>query len=305
MENLFGINIPDKAKALRMVFCELSRILDHLNCIGDLSLSAGNEIIKFKCLDMKERIYELFEKVAGSRLKVSINVIGGLSRDLPQGWIIECLNNLKYIEKNIIVIDKLLTRSPTWMSRTNVCCSLSAKDALDYGLSGPNLRATGINYDLRKASPYYFYRDVDFDVPLGINGNSYDRYLVRLEEIRQSLRIITQILDNLPVSDIIADHSFTQVLTQEENKGSENSSKFFKETPATTEKSHYSFIESANGELGFFLVSDGGICPWRVKIRAPSFAHAQAFESSATELLIDDALVAFSSFNITPGELDR
>ncbi len=304
VENLYNIEIPEKAKALRMIFSEFSRITDHLNCIGDLSLAVGNETAYFKCLDLKERVYELFEKFTGSRIKASVNLIGGISKEIPLGWISDCLTQVKYLKDNLLMLDKLLTQSSVFMARTNIC-KISAEMALEYGLTGPCLRAAGINYDLRKVNGYYFYNDVDFEVPLGINGLCYDRYLVRVEEVRQSLKIIVQILDNIPIGKVFIDHALTEIFQKNDQREFERNEKYLLNDPFPPVKRVYSSIESANGELGFYLISDGGARPWRVKVRAPSFSHLQALGTLTTGLVLDDALVAYSSFNITAGELDR
>jgi NADH-quinone oxidoreductase subunit C/D len=304
VETLYDIEIPDRAKALRMAFSELSRIVDHLNCIGELSLSSGNETIMFKCLDLRERIFELFEKASGSRTKASLNVLGGLSKDIPIGWIADCLTHVNYIEENILIIDKLLTRSQVWMTRTNVC-QVTSQMALEYGFSGPNLRATGINYDLRKVTPFYFYDDIDFEVPMGINGLCYDRYLVRIEEIRQSLKIIIQVLDNLPFGDTVALHPLSEIYHTKTNINESIADNFIKNKSIPPVKRMYTAIESANGELGFYIISDGTKKPWRIKVRSPSFPHLQGLGKISPGLILDDAITSLSSLNITPGELDR
>ena len=190
------------------------------------------------------------------------------------------------------------------MARTNVC-KITSHMALEYGLSGPSLRASGINYDLRKASPYYFYNDVDFEIPLGVNGHCYDRYLVRIEEIRQSLKIIVQVLDNLPFGDCVATHPLTELFHAKSPQQFSTAEDFVKNKITPPSKRIYSSIEAANGELGFYLISDGSSKPWRVKVRAPSFTHIQVLAQVLPGLILDDALVGFSSLNITPGELDR
>ena len=304
VEKLYNLEIPDRAKALRMVFSELSRITDHFNCLADLSLSSGNETIMFKCFDLRERIYELFEKASGNRIRVPINVLGGVLQDLPLGWISDCFTQMKYIEDNLLMIDKLMTRSKIWMSRSNVC-KIDVQTSLEYGFTGPCLRASGINYDLRKVSPYYFYNDVEFEIPLGVNGFSYDRYLVRLEEIRQSLKIIFQILDNLPMGNIIAEHPLTQVFSSKKEARAEGHKVFLKNSSKLEPKKVYSAIESSNGELGFYMISDGSEKPWRIKVRSPSMSHLQGLSSISNGMFLEDVLVGYSSLNISTGELDR
>ena len=201
IEDLIGVEVPDRAKALRMILAEFSRVADHLLCLGGHAVDLGVSTPWGVCLEGRERICELFEKLSGARQTISIIHIGGFYDDLPLGWATDCHGVIRALRKNIALVDRTLTRSRIWMERTKVC-PVSSQDAINWGYTGPCLRACGINYDIRRATPYYFYDDVDFEIPLGINGDCYDRYLVRMEEMRQSLKIVEQALSNLPQGPI-------------------------------------------------------------------------------------------------------
>jgi len=301
VEEMLDIEIPDRAKALRMVFAEMSRIVDHTLCIASMAESTGALTYQWFCFEIRERIVSLFEEFCGSRVSLSIDRIGGLSRDLPLGWVSKCLETVSVLELKINEIESVLSRSSLWMSRTNTC-PVKASSAIEWGYTGPSLRACGVNYDIRKVSPYYFYGEIDFDIPLGIDGTTYDRYLVRLEEMKQSLKVVSQVLDNVPVGPII---------TEELNffgSGEEYKQKkidFIKEGIKVSKQDHYSFTESANGELGFYIVADGSRNPYRVKVRAPSFPVYQSIEEVAVGANIVDIGVTLDSFNISPSEFDR
>lgn len=291
VEELVGLDISDRSKAMRMVICELARITDHAQCIG--SMAQGAKVLESFELTLKIRkiIFSLFEQLCGARVTHGITRIGGMANELPNGWSNDCLQELKYVSKYIDEIESYLTKNTLWMRKLGTA-SLNAYDAISWGITGPNLRACGVNYDIRKASPYYFYEDVDFKIPLGINGDSYDRYLVRLEEIRQSIKIITQVLDSLPPGKMMSEDLITELDLSLLN---------FKSAAGEI----YSMTESPNGELGFYIRSDSQVCPYRVKIRPPSFFSAQAFPSLLVGVNVSDAMVSLSSMNIVAGELDR
>ena len=283
IENSLKLQIPERAMAIRMVFIELTRIQDHLECIASCAVAAGNESVYFICQQGRELVYELFERMSGSRLNPALNCIGGVKYDIPIGWITDCFEALKKMDDLLTHIETLFTRSSIWLDR-NMVSEINAGRALDLGITGPVLRSCGVNYDLRKVNPIYFYSDVEFEIPLGVRGENYDRYLVRMEEIRQSISIVIQVLDNLPIGEV--------------SKIVENQI-----PPAGI---HYSSLESSNGELGFTVVSDGeSDFPWRLKVRSPSFMNIIALPEMIQNRLLDDALMSFSSLNINPGELDR
>ncbi len=308
VEDMMQITIPDRAKAMRMVLAELSRVIDHLVCVGTAAVDIGALTSFWFCFEQREKVYELFEKLCGARLTVSLTRIGGQASELPLGWVTDCLEVIKGIRKSVDELDNMLTRSKIWMDRTKVA-PVSAKDAIKWGYTGPCLRAAGVNYDLRKASPYYFYKDVDFEIPLGASGNAFDRYLVRMEEMRQSLRIINQVLDNLPSGAIqVADKTVSLPAKSEVYTNIEGLMNHFMlimkgVQPPVGEI--YSATEAANGELGFYIISDGSKRPYRVKVRPPCFAIYQSFSEVVNNKLIADAVATLGSMNVIAGELDR
>jgi len=308
IEDMMGIEIPDRAKALRMVLAELSRVIDHLVCIGTNAVDLGALTSFWFCFEQRERVYELFEKLCGARLTVSLTRIGGMAQELPVGWVTDCLSTVKEISKNIEEVDRLLTKNKIWVDRTRVC-PISKEDAIAWGYTGPCLRAAGVNYDIRKNSPYYFYNDVEFEVPIGMNGDNYDRYLVRMEEMRQSLRIVRQVLDNLPTGAVqsldkrVCLPPKKEVYTNIE--GLMNHFMLVMKGVRPPVGEIYSATEAANGELGFYVISDGGPNPYRVKVRPPCFAIYQSFSEVVQNKMIADAVAELGAMNIIAGELDR
>lgn len=291
VEDISNIEISDKSKAMRMVISELSRVNDHAQCIGSMARAVGMfEPIQLS-LNIKEIISSLFERLCKTRLSNSFTLIGGMGGEVPSGWVNDCLTTLKTIGKKIEEINTHLTRSELWVDRLKTT-TLNAYDAIDLGITGPNLRACGVNYDIRKVSPYYFYEDVEFEIPLGINGDCYDRYLVRLEEMRQSLKIISQVLDSLPPGKMSVDKLNTQLDLHP-----------LRLSPRVHEG--YSMTETPNGELGFYICSDGENHPYRVKIKGPSFFSAQAFSTMLKKTKVNDAMISLCSMNIVAGEVDR
>jgi NADH-quinone oxidoreductase subunit C/D len=308
IEDMMGIEIPDRAKALRMVLAELSRVIDHLVCIGAGAVDLGALTSFWFCFEERERVYELFEKLCGARLTVSLTRIGGMAQELPVGWVTDCLEVVKKIEKGVEEVDRLLTKNKIWVDRTRVC-PVSAADAIAWGYTGPCLRASGVNYDIRKASPYYFYKDVDFEVPVGHTGDTYDRYLVRMEEMRQSLRIVNQVLRNLPGGPVTSLDKRVCLPPKKEVytniEGLMNHFMLVMKGVRPPVGEIYSATEAANGELGFYVISDGGPNPYRVKVRPPCFAIYQSFSEVIQNKMISDAVAELGSMNVIAGELDR
>ena len=308
VEDMMGIEIPDRAKAMRMVLAELSRVIDHLVCIGAGAVDLGALTSFWFCFEQRERVYELFEKLCGARLTVSLTRIGGMAQELPVGWVTDCLEVVKIITKNIEEVDRLLTKNPIFVGRTKVT-PVSAADAIAWGYTGPCLRAAGVNYDIRKANPYYFYKDVDFEIPVGHAGDPYDRYLVRMEEMRQSLKIVNQVLANLPSGPVqsldkrVCIPPKREVYTNIE--GLMNHFMLIMKGVRPPVGEIYSATEAANGELGFYVISDGGPNPFRVKVRPPCFAIFQSMNEVCNNWMIADAVAQLGSMNIIAGELDR
>lgn len=308
VEDLMGIEIPDRAKVLRMILCELSRVIDHLVCIGTAAVDIGALTNFWFCFEQRERVYELFEKLCGARLTVSLTRIGGMAQELPPGWVTECANTVKIIEKNIEQVAGMLTGSRIWMDRTQVG-GISASEAINWGYTGPCLRACGVDYDLRKNSPYYFYDQVDFEIPVGEKGDCFDRYMVRMEEMRQSLKIVTQLLKNIPEGPVQVEDK-TIVLPNKRDvytniEGLMNHFMLIMKGIHPPVGDIYSATEAANGELGFYLISDGTGKPYRVKVRPPCYAIYQSFSEVVQNTMLSDAIAVLGSMNVIAGELDR
>jgi NADH dehydrogenase I D subunit len=309
VEKLLGIEVPPRAQFIRVILCELSRIADHLVCIGTNVLDMGALTNFWYFFKEREHIYDLFEMLSGARMTSSYTRIGGLGEDLPSGFLETCREFLKKFPRSLRDVDVLLTRNKIFINRAQGVGAISAEEALDYGFSGPCLRAAGVEWDLRKASPYLGYENFDFEIPVGNRGDTYDRYLVRMEEMRQSARIIEQALDNLPGGEINADEP--KVVLPEKEKvyntpeGLIHHFKLITEGFKPPKGEIYSATEAANGELGFYIVSEGGTSPYRIKIRPPCFAIFQAYPRLIEGSMIADAIAVLGSLNIVAGELDR
>lgn len=307
VESALNVEITDRCQALRMIMMELSRVLDHATCLAAMAqdLRAWDASASF--YRIREHICALFVSYTGARLMGPSIRIGGMINDLPVGWVTRCLDSIKLIQIEIAEIRKLLTQAPSWLIFHGEG-EMNAADAIEWGFSGPCLRACGVNYDLRKNSPYYFYQDVEFEVPLGINGDPYDRYLVRVEEMYQSLKIVSQVLDHIPSGAIQTDDPRLAKPVGSMRLTSADYAKHFELFQNGTKLAageYYSFLESANGELGFYLISDGEGSPYRLKIRGPSFYHFQSFPNSAQDISLDSAAAMLASLNAVSGEIDR
>ena len=309
VEKLLGIEIPPKAQAIRVVLMELSRVIDHIVCIGANAVDLGALTTFFHLFTYREMVYTLFEKLCGARLTVSLTRVGGMSNDPPQGWFDDVLDTCKKIRKGVDELDTLLTGNKIWIQRTQGVGKISAEDAIDWGITGPMLRAAGVSLDLRKFTPYYGYETLDFDVPIGSSGDVYDRYLVRVEEMRQSLRIVEQVAKNVPGGDYTSRHK-SVVLPEKKDvygniEGLMNHFMLVMHGLRPPAGEIYEAMEAANGELGFYLVSDGSGNPYRLKVRPPCFANYQNFPEQITGGLVSDVVSLLGSVNIIAGELDR
>jgi len=308
IEKYLDVHIPDRAKALRMVFNELDRIYEHLDTIGRIVDNLGCNPYLKETIKMQESILLVMKKYSGQRLSGNLICLGGVKSDVPKGWLTECLNLLGYIEKTVHEVTKLISNSTLWMNR--LCrFELNSKQAMDWGVSGPNLRASGVNYDMRKVSPHYFYNDIEFEVPLGINGQCYDRYLVRVEEIFQSLSIISQLLDNLPLGDTKTKDSRVLIPRKQDVYSDTNALiqhyRFYDGGLILPEGEFYNSIESSNGELGFYVHSRGESALNRVKLRTPGFYSGQCFTDICEGGSIEELPLVINSLNLVVGEIDR
>ena len=309
VEKLLGVTVPPKAQMMRMILDELSRIMDHYVCVGTNAVDLGALTGFFYMFNEREKIYTLFEKLCGARLTVSLTRIGGMGFDLPPGWIQEAKEVVDSIEKCHVEMEGLLTSNRIFHQRTKGAGPISKATALEWGFTGPCLRATGHSMDIRKDKPYYFYKDVDFDIPVGIHGDTYDRYLVRMEEVRQSIKILRWCFANVPEGPIaVADKGIT--LPDKKDvygniEGLMNHFMLIIHGVQTPKGEVYHSQEGANGELGFYIVSDGTGTPYRVKCRPPCFSLTSAFPKMCEGGRLADAVAALGSINIIAGELDR
>ncbi|MBI3017737.1 MAG: NADH dehydrogenase (quinone) subunit D [Deltaproteobacteria bacterium] len=309
MEKLLGLHIPPRAQAIRVIIGEFSRIIDHLIAVGTGAVDLGGLTNFWYAFEEREKVYTLFERWGGGRMFPRGTIIGGSIYDFPDGWVEEAKKTIKSIRSAIKDIDALLSNNRIFINRTKHVGCISKEDAIEYGYTGPLLRACGVELDFRKLTPYLGYENYEFEIPIATEGDVYDRFLVRMEEMRQSCRIIEQALAKLPSGPIAIDDK-SIVLPQKEDvygniEGLMNH--FMLEIdgikPPTGEV--YGYIESANGEIGFYIVSDGSGFPYRIHCRAPSFAHYQAYPSMIEGGMIADAIATVGSLNIIAGELDR
>ncbi len=284
VERLAGIQIPDRARYIRTIFLELNRLASHLVWLGTWAIDIGATTVFLWCFREREMILDLFEKVTGGRLHHVYFRIGGVYADLAEGWVEECGAFLDYFLPRVDEYDTLLTQNPIFLARTKGVGKMNRADALAMGASGPVARASGIAYDVRRAAPYEVYDKMEFDVPVLTDGDCYARYLVRLTEMRQSVRIIRQALRGLPGGEIR-----TRVpMTMKAPRGEA-----------------YVHTESPRGDLGIHIVSDGGETPYRVKIRAPSFSNLYALTEMMKGWKIADVIAILGSIDIVLSDVDR
>lgn len=309
VERLLGVTIPPRAQAMRVILCELSRIIDHHISVGTGGVDLGALTAFFHLFTYREKVYSLFEKLCGARLTVSMTRIGGMAQDAPDGWFNDVLAFCKEMRQGIDEISSLMLDNKVFIKRTRGVLPVSARDAVEWGYTGPLLRASGVGLDLRKTDPYYGYEQLDFDVPVGTNGDIYDRYLVRVEEMKQSIRIIEQVCKNVPGGDYtIRDKGI--VLPEKKDvygniEGLMNHFMLIIKGLRPPAGELYDATEAANGELGFYLVSDGSATPYRLKVRPPCFAIYQSFPHVVKGGFLADAIATVASMNVIAGELDR
>lgn len=309
VENLIGVDIPPKAKAIRIILCELSRVIDHLVCIGANAVDLGALTGFFHLFTYREKVYTLFEKLCGARLTVALTRVGGMANDPPKDWYKDVLQFCDEMSKGIDELDILLTGNKIWMQRTQNVGAISQEKAIEWGYTGPCLRATGVPLDLRKSDPYYGYDQLDFDIPTGTTGDVFDRYLVRVAEMRESLKIIRQVAKNIPEGDFtIRDKGI--VLPEKKDvygniEGLMNHFMLVIKGLRPPAGEIYDASEAANGELGFYLVSDNSANPYRLKVRPPCFAIYQSFPEQVEGGLVADVISVLGSMNLIAGELDR
>ena len=318
VEKLLGIHdkLPPRCQYIRVICAELARISSHLLGVGCFAMDVGAMTVFLLTFTEREKIYNLAEALSGARFTTSYTRIGGVSRDTPPGW---CAAVRKFINEVVININEtetLLTRNKIWVDRTRDVGVISKADAIDFGLSGPNLRGSGVNYDLRKDQPYLCYKDLQFDVPLGEVGDCYDRYLVRMEEMRQSVRLIHQCLDKIPggfdnASKEPVNVADGKIVLPPKNKVMSSMEELIHQFMLVTQGVNcppgevYFGHENPKGELGFYIHSRGGGTPYRMKIRSPSFVNLSILSHLLPGHMMSDTVSILGSFDFVMGECDR
>lgn len=309
VEKLLGVPAPPRAEAVRVILSEFSRIMDHILCVSTNVVDLGAITPYFVMFRAREDIYELLEACCGARLTVSYVRIGGLAQDVPEDFEARCRKALASVKEVLEDAHKLLTRNVIFMKRFKDVGVMEKDEALSWGWVGPCLRGSGVAYDVRKDHPYSGYEQYDFDVPVGTTGDCFDRYLVRMEEMRQSMRIIEQALASLPGGAIITDDKRVAIPPKSEVYSNiealMNHFKLIYEGILPPPGEVYGYTEAANGELGYYIVSDGQKHPWRVKVRPPCFNIYQAFPHMIRGGMLADAIATIGGLNVIAGELDR
>ncbi len=309
VEKLIGLEIPERAKYIRVIGSELHRMADHLTCVGAVGLELGGFTAFLYGIEARELITDRITELTGARLTTSFGRVGGVNRDLPDGWVDKVRKTLDKVRTLADEVDALLTNNRIFVDRMRGTGVITTQDALDFGFTGPCLRACGVNYDLRKAKPYWVYDQLDFEVPLGRNGDNYDRYLMRIEELKQSEKMIRQALAKIPSGPVILDDWRIVLPPKPEVYGTiEGLMAHFKlimegiQVPAGEV---YDSTEAANGELGWYLVSDGTGRPYKVHVRSPGFAILSGVPRMIEGKMLADLIPTFDTINMIGGEVEQ
>ncbi len=309
VERLGGITVPERAQFLRMILAELGRLSAHLVWLGTHALDIGAMTVCMYTLRERELILDLFEMASGARQTVSFARIGGLRNDVPREFLDKCREFTDLFPSKLQDYDTLIRQNRIWLKRTVGIGRISAGEAVNYGLTGGTLRGSGVNYDLRKVEPYAAYDRVEFDVPLGRNGDVYDRYVVRIEEMRQSNRIIRQCLDMLPPGPVTTgDPRYAvpeKASVMQNMEALAHQFVLMSKWVPMPKGEVYVATEAPKGELGFFIVSDGSGRPYRIKIRAPSFVNLSAIPKMTVGGMVSDVIACIGTIDIVLGECDR
>jgi NADH-quinone oxidoreductase subunit D len=284
IEKLLGVTAPPRAQYIRVIMTELNRITSHLLWLGTHAIDLGAVTVFLYCFREREEILKIFENYCGARLTTHMFRIGGTQYEIYDGFQDQVRTFIKDFPKKVDEYETLLTENRIWIGRTRGIGVISAKDAIDYGLTGPSLRGSGVEWDLRKAKPYAAYSDFQFDIPVGQQGDTYDRYMVRLEEMRQSARIVSQAIEKIPDGPLMA-----------------KLSKIIKPPIGDI----YHSIEAPKGELGYYIVSDGSTAAYRARVRPPSYVNLQALKKMCAGHMVADVVAIIGTLDIVLGEIDR
>ncbi len=309
VEKLLQIQVPKRADYIRVLLSEISRVGDHLTCLGASAMELGAFTVMLYMMKAREYLWELIEEVTGARLTISYSRVGGLRSDLTPGFAEKLKDAIAKTRKILHDCDRLLTRNRIFIDRMCDTAVLTADEAVSYGMTGPILRSTGVNYDVRKAYPYSSYQDFEFEVPLGTKGDNYDRYLVRFEEMEQSLRICEQAINNMPEGPICVEDPRISLMPKDEVyrsiDGMINHFELVMFGVKAPVGDVYQMVEGGNGELGFYCVSDGSGKPYRLHVRSPAFIHMGCFKKMILGANIADVIPTFGMINMIGGECDR
>ena len=308
VEKLIGAELPKRVDYMRVIVMELARIADHLVCNSVIGVDTGALTGFTYMFQEREKIYDLYEEICGARLTTNVGRIGGFDRDFSPGFYSKLNEFLKEFPKRFDEFSSMLERNRIFMDRCIGAGPISAERALSYSFAGPNLRAAGVDFDVRVMKPYSSYEDFSFEIPVGSDGDTYDRFMVRQQEIRESLKIIQQALDNMPEGKYHADIPDFYLPPKEEVYSSMEALiyhfKIIMGETAIPKGEVYHSVEGGNGELGYYLVSDGGRTPYRLHFRRPCFIYYQAYPEMIKGALLSDAILTMSSMNVIAGELD-
>ncbi|MDH5187515.1 MAG: NADH-quinone oxidoreductase subunit D [Rhodospirillaceae bacterium] len=308
-EKLLAVDVPERAQYIRVLYAEIGRILNHILNITSYAIDVGAMTPMLWAFEERERLMEFCERVSGARMHMNYFRIGGVARDMPDGLADDIWEWTETYPQMIDDIETLLTENRIFKQRTVDIGVVTPEQALDWGFTGPNLRANGFAWDLRKSQPYDAYAKMDFDIPVAKHGDCYDRYLIRMYEMRESLKIMRQALKDMPGGLVRADDRRVSPPPREEMKHSMEALihhfKLFTEGIRVPAGETYTAVEAPKGEFGVYLVSDGSNRPYRCKIRAPGFAHLQAMEMMCKGHMLADAVAVIGSIDIVFGEIDR
>ena len=311
VEKLLGIEekIPERCQYIRTICCELARVSAHLLGLGAFAMDTGAFTVFLHTFTEREKIYYLIEALTGARFTTSYTRVGGLSRDLPEGWLNELDKFLDEVEVNFDETDTLLTRNPIFIERTQDVGVISREEAIDFGLSGPNLRGSGVEHDVRRANPYMIYDRFDFEIPVGTKGDAYDRYAIRMLEMRESVQILRQCIKDMPRGPINVDDG--KVVLPPKEKVMTSMEELIHQFMIVTQGQDapagevYFGAENPKGELGFYIHSLGGGTPHRLKIRAPSFVNLSILSHLLPGHMMSDVVAILGSLDFVMGECDR
>jgi NADH-quinone oxidoreductase subunit D len=309
VEKLLGCNIPRRAQFIRVMFSEITRLLNHIMAITTQALDVGAMTPLLWMFEEREKMMGFYEKVSGSRMHSAYIRPGGVHQDLPRGLLEEIADFIMQFPQKISAMENLLTENRIFKQRLVDIGVVSKQQALDWGFSGPMIRGSGIAWDLRKSQPYEIYGELDFDVPIGKNGDSYDRYLIRVQEMYESIKIIEQCIAKIPNGEVVTDDKRVAPPKRTDMKNSMesliNHFKLYTEGYHVPAGEVYGCVEAPKGEFGVYLISDGSNKPHRCRVRAPGFAHLQGLEFMVKGNLLADVVTVISTQDIVFGEVDR